>query len=249
MSMYLRLCTEFYDLDKPREPERAFAFYSKYAAEAAGPILEPMCGSGRFLLPLLERGFDIDGTDASPFMLEACRKKAAERGLQPNLYQQRLEDTALSRRYALVIIPAASFGLVAEEHAARQALERLKATMLPGAKLVLEMERPTLEKSESWPWGGRWLRRPDGATLIISWLGHYDADTGIGHNLHRYELFVEGKLVETELEHFDGRLYEPARFHALLEAAGFVGVRRFKAHEFVPPGDKDETVVFECTRP
>jgi hypothetical protein len=26
-------------------------------------------------------------------------------------------------------------------------------------------------------------------------------------------------------------------------------IRRFKAHELVAPGEKDETVLFECTKP
>ena len=50
MNSYRRLCTEFYDIDKPRPPDEAFAFYRGRAEQVKGPILEPMCGSGRFLL-------------------------------------------------------------------------------------------------------------------------------------------------------------------------------------------------------
>jgi hypothetical protein len=182
-------------------------------------------------------------------MLGACRKKAKERGLEPKLYEQRLEQTAVPRSYALVIIPAGSFGLITDPALARQSLQKLKLVMLPGAKLVLEMERPPLEKSDSWPWGGKWHKRPDGATLCMSWLGHYDAETRISRSLGRYELFVNGKLVDTEIEHFDLQFYEPDGFQALLESEGFAEIRRFKAHEFVPPGEKDETVVFEVTAP
>ena len=110
MKPYNQLCTEFYDLDKPNEPADAFQFYLEYAQAAQGPILEPMCGSGRFLLPLLARGFDIDGVDASPCMLEACRKRAAQQRLTPKLLEQNLEALELSRRYALAFIPAGSFG-------------------------------------------------------------------------------------------------------------------------------------------
>ena len=42
-----------------------------------------MCGSGRFLIPLLKRGFDIDGVDASPHMLQACRDHCQRLGLTP----------------------------------------------------------------------------------------------------------------------------------------------------------------------
>lgn len=46
LDTYLGLCTEVYDLTKPTPPVEAYAFYRAYVAQAAGPILEPMCGSG-----------------------------------------------------------------------------------------------------------------------------------------------------------------------------------------------------------
>ena len=48
----------------------------KYLQESGGPVLDPMCGSGRFLIPLMEDGFDVHGFDASPTMLERLHKKA-----------------------------------------------------------------------------------------------------------------------------------------------------------------------------
>jgi hypothetical protein len=56
LDTYLNLCTEVYDLSKPNPPENAYAFYRDYVMRANGLILEPMCGTGRFLLPLLEEG-------------------------------------------------------------------------------------------------------------------------------------------------------------------------------------------------
>ncbi len=49
---YGSLCTEYYELERPNAPEDALRCYLQFAQEAHGPILEPMCGSGRFLIPL-----------------------------------------------------------------------------------------------------------------------------------------------------------------------------------------------------
>jgi 2-polyprenyl-3-methyl-5-hydroxy-6-metoxy-1,4-benzoquinol methylase len=57
-----------------RFKEDAYAFYRGYVMRANGSILEPMCGTGRFLLPLFEEGFNIHGFDASEHMLEALHK-------------------------------------------------------------------------------------------------------------------------------------------------------------------------------
>ena len=249
MQQYNELSTQFYDLDKPEQPDDAFQFYREYAQAAAGPILEPMCGSGRFLLPLLALGLDVDGVDASPFMLEACRRRAAQKQLTPRLFEQSLEALELSRRYALAFIPAGSFGLITEEARAREALRRLRAALLPGGKLVLEIDLPAFETSTSWPWGGRWLKRPDGALIVLSALGQYAASERISYSLHRYELVIDGRVVETEMEEFNLRAYEPREFQNLLESAGFVDVKALKTFEQRAPDADDEGLVFECRSP
>lgn len=52
LEAYLSLCAEVYDLSKPKAPEDVYAFYRNYTMKANSRILEPMCGNGRFLLPL-----------------------------------------------------------------------------------------------------------------------------------------------------------------------------------------------------
>ena len=249
MNSYQKLCTEFYDTDKPDAPEQAFAFYLPYAEKASGPILEPMCGSGRYLLPLLGRGFDIDGTDASPSMLEACRNKAKQRDLSPNLYEQFLHELDVPRKYALVLIPAGSFALLTDPVQVKESLKRIHDVMLSGATLLLETGQHRAKDSSSWPWGGRWITCADGSKLMISWLGRYDANTGISHSINRYEKFKNGKLLETEYEEFDLQNYDAPEFRPLLEDAGFKDIQMRKAHGPGAPDETDEEIVWECTRP
>lgn len=82
LSTYLGLCTEVYELSKPNVTADAYQFYRSYALEAKGPILEPMCGTGRFLLPLFEEEFNIYGFDASESMLKKLHEKAATKNLK-----------------------------------------------------------------------------------------------------------------------------------------------------------------------
>src|SRR5262249_21953432 len=142
----------------PEPPPDAFDFYAAFAAEAAGPIHEPMCGSGRFLLPLLAQGFDISGSDTSPHMLGACRVHAAARNLHPTLTEQSLLDLRCSPPPRLLLIPAGSFGLLIDDDSVTAALARLHQSLAPGGTLLLEAERLLPSQPQtSGVWGGRWV--------------------------------------------------------------------------------------------
>jgi SAM-dependent methyltransferase len=248
MQTYGKLCTQFYDLDKPTAPPEALAFYLKHA-RTNGPVLEAMCGSGRFLIPLMQAGIDLDGLDASSDMLGACKRHCSERGLEPRLYQQFLHEMNLPRKYNLVFIPAGSFALITDLTQIREALKHLHDVMLPGGKLLLEVDlHLNLESNSSGNWCGRWVKRPDGAILSLSWLTTLDAQTQTYTSLERYEVFKDGRLLETELEETAGRSYMPGELEALLEEAGFVEVRTFKLLSDQPADETDLEVTIECRR-
>jgi len=96
---YKKLSTQVYDITRPQAPADALKFYLLHLESANEPVLEPMSGSGRFLIPFLERGIDIDGVDASPHMLQACRDYCQDKGLNPVLYQQLLPELDLPRQW------------------------------------------------------------------------------------------------------------------------------------------------------
>jgi hypothetical protein len=118
--------------------------------------------------------------------------------------------------------------------------------MEPGAYLVVEVER--LVPFEPAPWDGRWVERPaDGARIVFSWLSRYEAANRTVHSLHRYELFREGRLLETEWEELSVRMYEPAEFGTLLRETGFANIRQLDKAARSP--FDDDAIVFECRRP
>ena len=72
---YGNLCTEMYEILHSEAPSDELDFYLSYA-EKGKKILEPLRGSGRFLVPFLERGFTISGIDLSEEMLAKLKQKA-----------------------------------------------------------------------------------------------------------------------------------------------------------------------------
>ncbi len=74
---YGSLCTEMYEILHEQAPQDELNFYLSHA-EKGKKILEPLCGSGRFLVPFLKRGFDISGMDLSGEMLAKLKQKAPD---------------------------------------------------------------------------------------------------------------------------------------------------------------------------
>ncbi len=72
---YGNLCTKMYEILHKEAPADELDFYLSYA-EKGKKILEPLCGSGRFLVPFLKRGFMISGIDLSEEMLARLKQKA-----------------------------------------------------------------------------------------------------------------------------------------------------------------------------
>ena len=120
LNYYGRLSSEVYDLDKP--VGRSFGdieFYEERLKSCEGPILEPATGTGRILIPLLEKGFDIEGFDSSQDMLRICRQNSQKRGLSPRLFEAKMESFSQAKKYKAMSLRAHFFSYIREKTPSR----------------------------------------------------------------------------------------------------------------------------------
>lgn len=93
-----------------------FDSFYQLAMVHQGPILDLCCGSGRLLLPLAKKGFEIDGVDLSQDMLDELHiqlHKNYKRAIaRVHVYCQDMHHLALPRKYNLIIIGATSIRLL-----------------------------------------------------------------------------------------------------------------------------------------
>lgn len=253
LDSYLSLCTEYYDLDKPTAPEKDLNFYLSFAREVQGKILEPMCGTGRFLIPMMEQGFDVDGFDASEAMLKALYKKCQEKSLSPKIWHGFLQDLKESAQYSLIFIPGGSFGLVLDLEQVADSLKKIYDALEPGGTFVFEGETLLCNPNQSTldlenRWTGSFKTRPDGKMILLSTLS-LPRQNEISHILCRYELIDGNKVIKTEIEHFKVRFYEPNHLVGMLKKAGFKEIKTHKAFErMTPPDETDDVIVYECRK-
>ena len=125
---YGRLCAETYEVLHAEAPEDELAFYLSYA-HAGDKILEPMCGSGRFLIPFMERGFDITGIDLSEEMLSALYRKAP----RAHAFKEDILKFDSDAPYDYIFISSGSFSLFTDEG-------KLRSLLAPGGKMAIAAE-------------------------------------------------------------------------------------------------------------
>lgn len=247
---YQALCTEYYELDKPNAPEDAFQCYLKYAENAHGPILEPMCGTGRFLIPLLERGYSVTGFDYSPHMLAICRKKCQERGLPAHVMEATFETFSLPDTYSLIFIPSSSFCLLTTCEQAIQALQFISNHLKSGGKFVFEIETLKAVSESQGIWKGKWVTKSDGSKIVINTLAQFDAISRIETVLCRYELWEENVISRIEVENFCLKLYEPLEMELLLKQCGLEIIGKWQAEPYthIEASDTDAVILYECIK-
>lgn len=226
---YGSLSSEFYDIDKPAPNPGELDFYRTEAIESNGPVLEPMAGSGRFLIPLREVGVDLDGFDASQSMVEGATRRLGLVGTPGYLSVHTFDSFRPSRTYAMVMIPSESISLLHSTDLCRKALEKIASWLQPGGRLVASFEKCTQTTDSSWPWGGRWISHPEGGLIVLSWLGQYHAASKTNRSLLKYERVIDSKVVETEMEEFNLRHFDREELEQLLLGVGFSSV------EFLDP--------------
>ena len=248
IALYQTLCALYYDLDKPTAPSDALRFFMQYAHQADGPILEPMCGTGRFLLPLLQAGFDIEGFDASDAMLAFLYQKDNHPIFKARVQNALLHDFIPAHQYKLIFIPDGSLNLFIDEQQAYTALQKLYDWLLPGGTLVLEIITNATIGHCTNSWTGDVQFITDHEYIMLSRLV-LPVENNIGTTICRYDLVNNMHIVQTEMENFKIRLYDQQIFTQLLHSVGFTNIKRLKVYDSQKEAKPtDRLVIFECTK-
>lgn len=116
--------------------------YADFLREVNGPALELGCGDGDPLIALRRRGLDVEGVDSSADMLDRCRRRADEAGVEVTLYCQRMEALDLPRRYGAIFLAGPTFTLLADDATALAALRGIRAHLAGGGRVLVPLFMP-----------------------------------------------------------------------------------------------------------
>lgn len=250
MKIYSKLCTEFYDLEQHPNAAQAHLFYMYHARQARGPILEPMCGSGRFLIPMLQAGLDVQGFDASCYMLDALRKKYSRVSAQAApVWQQFLQDFSSDKRYQLICIPYGSLGLITNYQDLKKSLAVMYTHLAIGGKCILEIETVASVPHLCGVWQRGSHTRPDGSKIVLNFLASYESATQLFQSRSRYESIRDGAVIESEEELFQQYLFRFDELDLLLQEVGFSAIKKYTPYDPSQSVNEDTPIIiYECLK-
>lgn len=223
-------------------------FYLALAQAANGPVLDVACGTGRILLPCLQAGVDIEGLDLFAPMLKRLRAKAASQNLSPRLHEADMSAFALSRRYALVMIPFNAFIHNMTQEAQIACLRCCREHLSPGGQLVLDTFFPSLEIVGA-PQGTRVLEgeipHPEtGRPMRMYDTRSFDRVAQEQHSINEIELLAEDGSVEVSYRsEIRGRYCYKHEMELLLRVADFDRWEIYGDFERRPLTDENDAMI------
>jgi len=247
LNTYMNLCTEAYELSKPKPETLEYEFYKAYVLEAKGKVLEPMCGTGGFLLPFLAEGLEVEGFDASEHMLAKLFKKAEAQNLKPNVWHSFNEDLESKAQYNLIYIPAGSFCLITETDKIKKSLQIFYESLSNEGILLFALDTsaavPELNKWHE----SEWIKQDN---RIICLNRFSTLNDNICKVICKYELIDGAQVINSEEEEINMRIYDnPDTLTETLRGVGFRHIRFVKAFNKNEMADfNDETVIVECKK-
>lgn len=218
-------------------------FVRRRVAEGGEPVLELGCGTGRMLVPLVERGLDLVGIDVSPAMLARCRHACEAKGLTIDLHVQAMEALELPRTFGTIFLGSCGLGVLIDEVAVGETFRRVFDHLRPGGVFSLEIQTPAAAKrsqEQAGLWTGQWHETEDGALLVVRSVHTYDPEAHRRSSVMIFERYVDGRLAETEAHEVTMRFWEAEPVVRMLGDAGFVDVATRKVFtDDEPAGESD----------
>lgn len=240
---YGSLCTEMYEILHEKAPQDELEFYLSYAQKGK-KILEPLCGSGRFLVEFLERGFDICGMDLSAEMLDKLRQKAPD----AKVVLADILEYSSDEKYDYIFISSGSVSLFTDMNLCIRILRKLKEMLSPKGKLVFAVDTVADRCPDDSDYKTAVsVKTKRGFDLLLKSKDYYDEESQTQFSPAIYELYNGTELLQSEPMDFQTHLYKFGEMEQYLKEIGFTSIKTYSSFsKETAVDDKCEMFLFEC---
>lgn len=241
---YGSLCAEMYEILHEKAPKDELAFYLSYAKKGL-KILEPLCGSGRFLIPFIEKGFDINGIDWSSEMIT----KLKEKNKNADVIQGDILEFNTYRKYDYIFISSGSVSLFTDIDLCKKILMKIKSFLKPRGKFVFAVDTISNRCIDDNEYKvSLKVKTKEGLAINLKTKNLYDMKTQTQFSPSIYELMKDGKVIQTEEMDFQTHLYRFGEMDTILKEIGFTDVKVYSSFaKEIAQNDNCEALLYECS--
>ena len=148
--------------------------------DGCAPVLEPACGSGRFLVGFGRRGVEAVGIDRSPVMVRRARERLKATRLPGTAVLADMTDFDLRRLFGGAICPIDSLAYLHERIQLIRHLRCVARHLRPRSSYLVQLEL----RDPTDPWRSVqpsiWEREHDGVRLRTTWrVDEIDLESGV----------------------------------------------------------------------
>lgn len=134
----------FYDYEQ-KDFTKDTPFYTEYAKQCGGEVLELACGTGRILVPMAKQGIIVTGLDASEEMLNIARRKMEiDKEIKKNMtvIYSDMRAFSIKKEFSMVLIAFRSFQCLLTKEDQVSCLGEVHKHLSDGGLLILDLFAP-----------------------------------------------------------------------------------------------------------
>ncbi len=224
----------YFDLFFRDETAAEIAFFEsafqRFTRRDVQRLLEPGCGSGRLVVELAERGYEITGLDLSQAMLDYSAQRLAKEGLHAELVLGDMTSMNFKRKFDSAFCTFNTFRHLIREDDALQHLRSVANHVRKGGLYILGFHLIPLDADPECT--ERWTAKDRGSRLSCT-LRVIDFDRSSRQELLRVSIKVTKKngQIERIRGEFPLRIYTPGQAKRLLRKVenvwGIAGIYDF----------------------
>ncbi|MFV0443401.1 MAG: class I SAM-dependent DNA methyltransferase [Planctomycetaceae bacterium] len=111
--------------------------FNKHGRKNTKRLFEPACGTGRLLIKLAQKGFEVAGLDLNPNAVEFCNDRFERHDYPRSVFVGDMSDFTVKKRYDAAFNTINSFRHLSTEKQAEAHLQCVAAALQPGGLYIL----------------------------------------------------------------------------------------------------------------
>ena len=217
------------------------------AVQAAGPVLELGCGTGRVTIPLAERGINLTGLDVLPHLVEHAESKC--RDLPINWVCQDVRTFQLNTIYRLIFTKGAVFNHLLTRSDQEAMLSRVRQHLGAEGKFIIDVGFKRPERMVNVAEEQTWYTFIDdkGRKVHVSGTDRYDRLQQIWYQTITYSWQENGRTKRATPIRLALRYFMPQEMETLLHYNGFQILSRYGDWQGGALSEDSHVQIYLCT--